>query len=113
MKFIHTIGESGRTCKNTLNLLKYKFLMGWLALNFTDLGNVYWDNKETLEDKLIVNYLNVSNINADDMYILYDAASDERKQKSKIYKRKLTQIYVYVLKACSSIRLKRLQEKVL
>lgn len=56
--------------------------MGWLALNFTDLGNVYWDNKETLEDKLIVNYLNVSNINADDMYILYDAASDERKQKS-------------------------------
>ena len=89
MKFIHTIGESGRTCKNTLNLLKYKFLMGWLALNFTDLGNVYWDNKETLEDKLIVNYLNVSNINADDMYILYDAASDERKQKSKIYKRKI------------------------
>lgn len=63
--------------------------MGWLALNFTDLGNVYWDNKETLEDKLIVNYLNVSNINADDMYILYDAASDERKQKSKIYKRKI------------------------
>lgn len=92
MKFIYTIGESGRPCKNTLNLLKYKFLMGWLALNFTDLGNVYWDNKETLEDKedkLIVNYLNVSNINADDMYILYDAASDERKQKSKIYKRKI------------------------
>ena len=41
MKFIHPIGESERTCKNTLNIQKYRLLVDWIALSFTDSGNCF------------------------------------------------------------------------
>ena len=35
----HSEDVVGNTCKNTLNIQKYRLLVEWLALSFTDSGN--------------------------------------------------------------------------